>query len=105
RCTMVKTNVKHIPPDPQSHIPGTRTIGIHARRRDELVRRVQQGFSFNRLLNFEKASGLTRERMAQFVAIPTRTLSRRQVTGRLLAEESDRLLRASRIFEMVVDLF
>ncbi len=34
-----------------------------------------------------------------------RTLARRQREGQLNPEESDRLLRASRIFEMAVDLF
>ena len=72
---------------------------------DTLVSRLQDGFVFTHLLMLEKYSGLTRERIAEFVAIPKRTLARRHQQGQLSPAESDRLLRASRVFEMVVDLF
>ena len=44
-------------------------------------------------------------KVARFVAIPQRTLTRRQNDGRLGPDESDRVLRASRIFDLAVDLF
>ena len=88
-----------------TRIPGTRSIGIQVRRKDALVRKVQAGFGFAHLVSLEKHSGLTRERIAEFAAIPKRTLARRQQEGQLNPDESDRLLRAARIFEMVVDLF
>ena len=88
-----------------SAIPGTRLLGIKVRRPSELVGQVKVGFRFEHLVQLEKQSGLTRERIAQFAAIPQRTLARRQRAGQLNAEESDRLLRAARVFEMAVDLF
>jgi putative toxin-antitoxin system antitoxin component (TIGR02293 family) len=45
------------------------------------------------------------EKIARFVAIPQRTLSRRQSEGKLQPDESDRVWRASAIFDMAVDLF
>lgn len=45
------------------------------------------------------------EEVAGFVAISLRTLARRQKEGRLHPDESDRVWRASLIFDMVVDLF
>ncbi len=86
-------------------IPGTRTLGVNVRRKHSLVRKVRAGLGFRHLVNLEKRSGLTRERIAQFVSIPKRTLARRQRDGQLSPEESDRLLRASRIFELTLDLF
>ena len=86
-------------------IPGTKLLGIKVRRQSELVGKVKAGFRFEHLLQLEEQSGLTRERICQFAGIAPRTLARRQRTGQLTSEESDRLLRSARIFEMVVDLF
>lgn len=88
-----------------ARIPGTRILGVNVRRKERLVEKVQAGFGFAQLVSLEAHSGLTRERISEFVAIPKRTLARRQASGRLTSEESDRLLRASRVFEMAVDLF
>lgn len=86
-------------------IPGTKLLGISVRGQGELVEKVKAGFRFEHLLQLEKQSGLTRERISQFAAIPPRTLARRQRKGQLSPEESDRLLRSARIFEMAADLF
>jgi putative toxin-antitoxin system antitoxin component (TIGR02293 family) len=71
----------------------------------QTVRLVQEGFPFSRLAAFQKASQLPWEKIARFASIPQRTLSRRQTTGRLSPEESDRVWRASMIFDRAVDLF
>lgn len=86
--------------------PGVRVLGI-ATSNDvaALVRRVRHGFRFSALQRLERASGLSRDSLARFVGIPVRTLARRQSEGRLLSDESDRVLRASAVFEMAVDLF
>jgi len=105
---MAKTKDKLTPKHARlmrSRITGVRTLGLRTRRADELVRKVQAGFAFAQLANLEKESGLSRERLAEFVAIPIRTLVRRQSTGQLNAVESDRVLRAARIFELAVNLF
>lgn len=87
-------------------LPGTRALRLlKVRRKDELVRKVQSGFDVALLGNLVEASGLTGERIAAMTGISKRTLRRRQASGHLTADESDRLLRASRIFEMALDLF
>lgn len=85
--------------------PGPAALGIT--RDDDLsvIRHVRSGFPFSRVTTFEKTSGLPRETIARFAAIPQRTLTRRQQEGRLQPDESDRLLRAARVFEMTVQLF
>src|SRR5215217_2756378 len=49
--------------------------------------------------------GFSREEMAELVQIRPRTLDRRKKEGRLHPEESDRLLRASRVFGRALALF
>lgn len=85
--------------------PGARTLGIEAREAIGLVRQIQAGLPYRRLARFQKATALPWERVARLVAIPPRTLTRRQHEGRLRPDESDRLWRASAIFDMAVDLF
>jgi len=84
---------------------GAAALGIQVDDARAAVRLVRAGLPFSRLKRFEKVSGLTREKIAHFAAIRKRTLLRRQHTGRLQPDESDRLLRAARIFELAVELF
>lgn len=84
---------------------GTYAIGITPGNTMSIVEQVREGFAYRTILKFEKLSGLSREKIAQFVGIPLRTLTRRQASGRLQADESDRVLRASRIFGLTVELF
>lgn len=70
-----------------------------------LVRQVEQGFPFRALQQFQKSSGLPMERIAALVRIPPRTLARRKAAGRLHPDESERLLRLSRVFDKAVALF
>ncbi len=85
--------------------PGLRIFGRRAGSAGEIVRQVRAGFPFSRLVSFQKASLLSWGTIAHLVAIPQRTLTRRQTEGRLTPEESDRVLRASRVFDLAVDLF
>lgn len=84
---------------------GVRTLGLGSDDAVRLVRLVQAGFPYSRLAKLQKATDMSWEKIARFVAIPQRTLTRRQNEGRLHPDESDRVLRASRIFEMAVELF
>jgi putative toxin-antitoxin system antitoxin component (TIGR02293 family) len=53
----------------------------------------------------ESHAGISVARIAAIIGIPERTLARRKTKGRLTADESERLLRISRVFENTVDLF
>ena len=70
-----------------------------------VVDQVRAGFPFSKFVRLEKASGLPRDTLARLLGIPKRTLTRRQTEGRLRPDESDRVLRASAIFELAHDLF
>jgi putative toxin-antitoxin system antitoxin component (TIGR02293 family) len=85
--------------------PGSRTLGIGDKDSLEIVRLVRDGFPFSRLSRFQRATALPWEKVARFVAIPKRTLTRRQSEGRLQPDESDRVWRASAIFDLAVNLF
>jgi putative toxin-antitoxin system antitoxin component (TIGR02293 family) len=87
-----------------SEIPG-RTLGLRAENPGELIRQVERGFAFNALRSMESHSGISVARIAAIIGIPERTLARRKTEGRLTSDESERLLRISRVFENAVDLF
>ncbi len=80
-------------------------IGIATDDAVKKVQAVRAGFSFTVIAKFQKATELPWTEISRFVAIPQRTLSRRQRQGKLQADESDRVLRASSIFDLAVDLF
>ena len=87
--------------------PSARTSSLGLVRSDplEVVDLIREGFAYRRLRDFQEASGLSTERVARATRIPTRTLSRRQASGRLTSEESDRLYRVARVFDLAVALF
>lgn len=89
----------------KSHTLVAGILGSAADNTLKTVRQVQAGFPFKALERFQKQTDLPWAAVARFVAIPPRTMSRRQNQGRLQPDESDRVLRASRIFDMAVDLF
>jgi len=85
--------------------PGFRTLGLSGHDSLQMVRLIRAGFPFHRLARFQKATALPWDKVAHLVAIPQRTLSRRENDGKLQPDESDRVWRASAIFDMAVDLF
>jgi putative toxin-antitoxin system antitoxin component (TIGR02293 family) len=67
--------------------------------------RVERGLAYGALERFQRNSGFSTKELAHFAAIKLRTLHRRKEEGRLHPEESDRLLRVSRIFGKALELF
>lgn len=80
-------------------------IGIKASNRLELSEYVKEGFPYQAFVSLSESMGLTNQQLAELVQISERTLVRRSKAGRLKAEESERLLRFSRLFTMAVELF
>jgi len=70
-----------------------------------VIDEILAGFSFKTLEIFSSESNLPVAEIASLIEVPQRTLARRKVVGRLSPEESERLLRLSRIFEKAVALF
>lgn len=80
-------------------------LGLELVENAELVARVEEGFPYRALERLRSNVGLSREALADLVQIKPRTLDRRKEGGRLRPEESDRLLRAARVFGGTIALF
>ena len=80
-------------------------LGLEPAENAELVARVEEGFPYRALERLRGNVGLSREAVADLVQIKPRTLDRRKEGGRLRSDESDRLLRAARVFGVTIALF
>lgn len=80
-------------------------LGISQQDPLVIVRRVERGLAFQALARFQRNTKISTHDLAQAVAITMRTLHRRKKQGRLEPDESDRLVRFSRIFGRALELF
>ncbi|MGH9465605.1 MAG: type II RES/Xre toxin-antitoxin system antitoxin [Thermoanaerobaculia bacterium] len=94
------------PSTAHSELDYYRWLGVEAANVAAVVRRVEAGLPFGALERYRRLLGLpSLQRAAELLSIPTRTLYYRKKARRLTPAESDRLLRATRIFGLAVDLF
>jgi putative toxin-antitoxin system antitoxin component (TIGR02293 family) len=63
-----------------------------------LLERISEGLSFHSWERFVRATEIPKDLAAGVVGITPRTLARRKEEGRLHADESDRLIRLTRVF-------
>ena len=80
-------------------------LGLDPVDTPRLVERVEEGLSYSSLERLRENVGLSRDEVSELVQIRLRTLDRRKREGRLHPDESDRLLRASRVFGHSIALF
>jgi putative toxin-antitoxin system antitoxin component (TIGR02293 family) len=80
-------------------------LGIREKDPIAVAKRVERGFSFGAFVRLRKETHFSMQDLARAASIKTRTLQRRKATGRFEPEESDRLLRVSRIFGKALQLF
>ncbi|HEY7446674.1 MAG TPA: antitoxin Xre/MbcA/ParS toxin-binding domain-containing protein [Vicinamibacterales bacterium] len=80
-------------------------LGLETFDPPELFRAVQRGFSYRTFERFRQNTSLSFERVIRLINIPRRTMTRRKREGRFPPSESDRLLRASRLFGKTLALF
>jgi putative toxin-antitoxin system antitoxin component (TIGR02293 family) len=80
-------------------------VGMRTRDPREIRRRVLQGLSYRAFERFRTQVGLSVSELAKLVSVNERTLSRRKLEGRLQPDESDRLMRAARVFNQAIELF
>jgi putative toxin-antitoxin system antitoxin component (TIGR02293 family) len=88
-----------------AEIAYAKRIGVRADSPHELVERINDGLSFRSFEKLRKEMGLTAKALAKIIQITTRTLTRRKEAGKFRPDESDRILRTSRVFERTLDLF
>jgi|SRR5712692_8113428 len=80
-------------------------LGLETFDPADLLRAVKKGLSYRAFERFCRNASLSFERTIDLIDVPRRTMTRRKREGRLLPDESDRLLRASRLFGKTLELF
>jgi len=80
-------------------------LGLRTFDPTELHARLGEGLSFQALERLRRVLDLPMARFAELVQIPPRTLARRKEAKRLQPDESDRLLRLSRLVGLALRLF
>ena len=71
----------------------------------ELIQRIQKGLRFSELKTLQDTLDLPFEKLAAKLCISRSTLQRRKATGRLSPDESDKVVRFSRLFRHATDVF
>jgi putative toxin-antitoxin system antitoxin component (TIGR02293 family) len=89
-------------PGPNSHVV---LLGIETFDSPELLRSVERGLPFSAFERLLANTSFTSDAALRLVNISPRTLTRRKREGRFQEAESDRLVRASRIFARALSLF
>ena len=79
------------------HSPKTHPHGV--------IRRIQKGFPFRELEALQTTIDIPLEQLARKLSISRSTLQRRKNTGRLSADESDKVTRFSRLLEHAAKIF
>jgi putative toxin-antitoxin system antitoxin component (TIGR02293 family) len=80
-------------------------LGLQVYDAARLLATIQHGLSYSALERFQRNIDWSYDDILKWVQISHKTSARRREQGRLTPEESERLLRASRIFAKAVELF
>ena len=87
---------------PNSHVV---LLGLEAFDSRQLLQSVEHGLPYSAFERLVANTSLPSEAALVLLNIPRRTLTRRKQEGRFHQDESDRLLRAARIFARALSLF
>ena len=71
----------------------------------ELIRKIQKGLRFTELETLQSTIDLPFEQLAAKLSISRSTLQRRKAAGRLSPDESDKVMRLSRLLEHATKVF
>ncbi len=80
-------------------------LGIKPNNTLQLIKTIEQGFSFQQFEQLRQETGLPTEKLAASIGMSPRTLTRRKKENKLTASESDRLVSISRLLSLSVELF
>jgi putative toxin-antitoxin system antitoxin component (TIGR02293 family) len=80
-------------------------LGLHTFESPQLLRSVERGLPYRTFERLVDNTTIPSDDALVLVGIPQRTLTRRKREGRFHQDESDRLVRASRIFGRALSLF
>jgi putative toxin-antitoxin system antitoxin component (TIGR02293 family) len=76
-----------------------------AKHPTELIRKIQKGLRFSELETLQSSIDLPFEQLAAKLSISRSTLQRRKAAGRLSPDESDKVMRLSRLLEHATNVF
>jgi putative toxin-antitoxin system antitoxin component (TIGR02293 family) len=76
-----------------------------AKHPTDLIRQIQKGLRFSELETLQNSIDLPFEQLAAKLAISRSTLQRRKAAGRLSPDESDKVIRYSRLVQQAADFF
>jgi putative toxin-antitoxin system antitoxin component (TIGR02293 family) len=82
-----------------------KTASAKEKHPTELIRQIQKGLRFSELETLQSTIGLPFEQLAAKLAISRSTLQRRKAAGRLSPDESDKVMRLSRLLEHATNVF
>ena len=85
-------------------VHGGAVLGLTSHRALDLVAEVQRGLPYGAFERFQEHTRLPLGQLATWTGIRERTLARRKREGRLQPDESDRLLRAARLYSSALRL-
>ena len=95
-----RTHFETTAPRPQY----TDALGLGVPDTPSLIQQVTQGLPYAALERLQRRYALATRDITE-VILPLRTLTRRRISGRLTAEESDRVLRVARLMHRATTLF
>ena len=82
-----------------------KAIGAKANHAHELIRRIQKGLRFSELETLQNSLEMPFEQLAAKLCISRSTLQRRKAAGRLSPDESDKVIRFSRLLRHATRVF
>ena len=80
-------------------------LGLRSFDTASLLKRLDEGLSYAAFERLKRYLDVTSHELADAALITHRTLARRKKTGRFGPDESDRLVRLSRVFARAIELF
>ena len=100
--TAAQPSMNARPPGPYAY---AMLVGLKELDWPQLISRIERGLPYSALEHLQRNMGIAPETLFQWIQMAPRTLARRKLRGRLTPEESDRLLRAARVFGRVLEFF
>ena len=76
-----------------------------AKHPSDLIRQIQKGLRFSELETLQNSIDMPFEQLAAKLSISRSTLQRRKAAGRLSPDESDKVMRLSRLLEHATNVF
>jgi putative toxin-antitoxin system antitoxin component (TIGR02293 family) len=84
---------------------GKKTPSVKVKHSSDLIRQIQKGLRFSELETLQNSLDMPFKQLAAKLSISRSTLQRRKAAGRLSPDESDKVMRFSRLLEHATNVF